>query len=282
MGKRILVTGGAGFVGSAIIKRLLLDGHDVESLDNYDSGLLENEHDGCQYHRADIESISLFGDDYDLCIHLAALSRIQPSFSNPTETYRVNTTGTQTVCEWARKTKTAVIYAGSSSRWHNPLRSPYALAKHMGEEICKMYRKVYGLDVDIIRFYNVYGPGEIVDGDWAAVIGKWRRQVRDGEKITIIGDGEQKRDFTHIDDIVDGIIKISNTSNHTDAWELGTGANYSINEVYFAFREKFNIDSIYLPDQPGNYRCTMRENDDALDALNWKPKNKLIKYIKGL
>jgi len=281
MGKNILVTGGAGFVGAALVKRLLAEGNRVSSLDNYDSGLRENHHEGCKYYEADIENILDFSK-FDICYHMAALSRIQPSFQNPTETYRVNTTGTQYVCEWARKHKVKVIYAGSSSRWHNPLRSPYALAKHMGEEICKMYRKVYGLDVDIVRFYNVYGPGEIVDGDWAAVIGKWRRQVRDGQKITIIGDGEQKRDFTHIDDIVDGILKISRAPNHTDAWELGTGKNYSINEVYFAFRERFGTDAIYLPDQPGNYRCTIRENDDALDALRWKPKDKLIKYIKGL
>tara|TARA_Y100001938_G_scaffold151066_1_gene245624 strand:- start:1766 stop:2623 length:858 start_codon:yes stop_codon:yes gene_type:complete len=281
MGKKILVTGGAGFVGSAIVKRLLEDGHRVHSLDNYDSGLRENHHDGCSYYEGDIENILDFGK-YDICYHMAALSRIQPSFNNPSETYRVNTTGTQNVCEWARKNNVKVIYAGSSSRWHNPMRSPYALAKHMGEEICKMYRKVYGLDVDIVRFYNVYGPGEIVDGDWAAVIGKWRRQVRDGEKITVVGDGEQKRDFTHIDDIVDGIIKITNAPNHTDAWELGTGKNYSINEVYLHFKARFGVEALYLPDQPGNYRETMRENDDALDALNWKPKDRLTNYIKGL
>jgi UDP-glucose 4-epimerase len=117
-----------------------------------------------------------------------------------------------------------VIYAGSSSKHHDPSDSPYAMTKFLGEEICKLYKKSFNVNVEIARFYNVYGPGEIVDGDWAAVIGKWRQQVRDGEPITIVGNGEQKRDFTHIDDIIDGLWKIGiKDLVHEDAWELGTG-----------------------------------------------------------
>ena len=221
--------------------------------------------------------------DFDLIFHLAALSRIQPSFNNPEETFRVNTIGTQKVCEFARLTGAKVIYAGSSSRWHNPYQSPYAAYKHMGEEICKMYKKTYGMDIEIARFYNVYGPAEIVDGDWAAVIGIWRRQVRDGEKITIVGDGEQRRDFTHVDDIVEGLWRIGmKNEKQKDAWELGTGMNYSINEVYQMFRERFGVDFINLPNQPGNYRETLRENDDSLTRLGWKPSDKLRDYIFSL
>jgi UDP-glucose 4-epimerase len=205
---KILVTGGVGFIGTALIKKLLNEGHDVHSLDDYSIGTKENEIKGCIYHAGDIENINLMDKDFDLIFHLAALSRIQPSFNQPEETFRVNTIGTQKVCEFARLSGAKVIYAGSSSRWHNPYQSPYAACKHMGEEVCKMYKKTYGMDIEIVRFYNVYGPGEIVDGDWAAIIGKWRRQVRDGEPITIVGDGEQKRDFTHIDDIIDGLWKI--------------------------------------------------------------------------
>ena len=190
---KILVTGGGGFIGTNLIKRLLSEGHEVHSLDNYDSGLIENEQDGCNYHTGDTENIVLMDADFDIVYHLAALSRIQPSFENPLETFRVNTQGSLIVADWAKKYNVKVIYAGSSSRWHDPLQSPYAAFKHMGEEIFKMYRKVYNLNVEIARFYNVYGPHEIVDGDWAAVIGIWRRQVRDGEKITIVGDGEQRR-----------------------------------------------------------------------------------------
>ena len=278
-----MVTGGAGFIGANLIEQLLIDGHEVTSLDNYDSGLRENEIDGAIYYEGDIEDISMMPGDFDICFHLAALSRIQPSFLNPSETYRVNTTGTQAVVEWARQTNTKVIYAGSSSRWHNPYQSPYALYKHLGEEVCKMYKKVYGSNIEIARFYNVYGPHEIVDGDWAAVIGIWRRQVRDGIPITIVGDGEQRRDFTHVDDIVDGLVKIAfSNEKHEDAWELGTGTNYSINQVYNMFRQKFGVDCVYLPDQHGNYRETLRENNDVIERLNWKPTDRLADYINNL
>jgi UDP-glucose 4-epimerase len=281
---KILVTGGAGFIGTNLIKRLLKEGHEVHSLDNYDSGLRENEVEGCNYVSGDIESILYWrGDSFDLVYHLAALSRIQPSFEDPNETFRVNTIGTQCVAEFAKHNNVKVVYAGSSSRWHDPFQSPYACFKHMGEEILKMYKKVYGLNVEIARFYNVYGPSEVVDGDWAAVIGIWRRQVRDGLPITIIGDGEQRRDFTYVDDIVDGLYKIGMTENsHEDAWELGTGINYSINEVYQMFKDKFEVDKIHLPDQKGNYRKTLRENDDSLTRLDWKPSDRLKTYIQSL
>jgi UDP-glucose 4-epimerase len=281
---KILVTGGAGFIGTNLIKRLLTEGYEVHSLDNYDSGLVENHIEGCNYISGDIEQIEYWrGDKFDLCYHLAALSRIQPSFENPLETFRVNTTATLSVADWAKHNNVKVVYAGSSSRWHDPYQSPYACFKHMGEEIYKLYKKVYNLDVEICRFYNVYGPNEIVDGDWAAVIGIWRRQVRDGLPITIVGDGEQRRDFTHVDDIIDGLYKIGiGSEKHEDAWELGTGINYSINEVYEMFKEKFGTESIYIPDQRGNYRKTLRENDDALNRLGWKPQNRLKEYINGL
>ena len=282
--KKILVTGGAGFVGSNLIKHLLKSGdYVIHSLDNYDSGRRENEVPGCVYHSGDIESVHLMDKDFDLIYHLAGLSRIQPSFKIPGETFRVNTVGTQEVCEFAKKIGAKLVYAGSSSRWHNPYQSPYACYKHLGEEICKMFRMVYEMDIEIVRFYNVYGPNEIVDGDWAAVIGIWRRQARDREPITIVGDGEQRRDFTHVDDIVDGLYKIGfSNEKHEDAWELGTGKNWSLNEVYQLFKDKFNIDCIYIPDQKGNYRATLRENNDATERLGWNPSDKLEQYIKSL
>ena len=282
---KILVTGGAGFIGTNLIKQLKDGGHEVVSLDNYDSGLDENHIEGVTYLNADIETIEYIkGDDFDLCYHLAALSRIQPSFENPTETFRVNVRGTEAVCEWARHNNVKVVYAGSSSKHHDPSQSPYAMYKYLGEEVCKLYKKTYGLNVEICRFYNVYGPNEIIEGDWAAVIGIWRRQVRDGEKITIIGDGEQRRDFTHVVDICDALVRIGLVDNkHEDAWELGTGMNYSINEVYEIFKEKFpQIESVYLPDQPGNYRKTLRENDDTCEQLGWEPQDRLRKYIQSL
>jgi UDP-glucose 4-epimerase len=280
---KILVTGGAGFIGTNLIKKLLFEGHIVVSLDNYDSGSESNHVDGCNYHSGDIENISLMDKDFDLIYHLAALSRIQPSFSNPSETFRVNTIGTEKVCEFGRQINTKIVYSGSSSRWHDPFQSPYACFKHMGEEICKMYRKVYNMNIEIARFYNVYGPNEIIDGDWAAVIGVWRRQVRDGLPITIVGDGEQRRDFTHVDDIVKGLEMIGlSDERHDDAWELGRGTNFSINEVFNFFKERFNCEKVYLPQQKGNYQETLRINDDALNRLGWEPQMNLQSYIKNM
>lgn len=281
--KKILVTGGAGFIGTNLIKRLLSEGHVVASLDNYDSGLVSNHIDGCQYHNGDIENVSLMDKDFDLIYHLAGLSRIQPSFKNPSETFRVNTIGTERVCEFAKEIGAKIVYAGSSSRWHDPFQSPYACYKHMGEEICKMYRKVYDMDIEVVRFYNVYGPNEVVEGDWAAVIGIWRRQIRDGEDITIVGDGNQRRDFTHVTDIVDGLYRVGTLNEkHDDAWELGTGMNYSILEVYEMFNEKFKCNKIHIDDQKGNYRITLRENDDTLNRLGWSPEDRLQNYINTL
>jgi UDP-glucose 4-epimerase len=280
---KILVTGGAGFIGTNLIKRLVKEGHRVVSLDDYESGLRENHIEGVKYIKGDIETLLYLKGDFKLCYHLAALSRIQPSFEDPSETFRVNTLGSQVVAEWAILNNIKVVYSGSSSRWHNPQQSPYACFKHLGEEIFKMYKKVYDLDVEIARFYNVYGPHEIVDGDWAAVTGIWRRQVRNGQPITIVGDGEQRRDFTHVDDIVDALYKIGMSSEkHEDAWELGTGTNYSLNELYEMFKEKFWVESIHIPDQKGNYRVTLRENNDAIERLGWQPTDKLRKYINSL
>lgn len=280
----ILVTGGNGFIGSNLIKRLVSEGHSVTSLDNLSTGLKEYEIEGCKYIYYDVEDIWEISGSFELCFHLAALSRIQPSFEDPVETFRSNTQCSQWVAEWARENSVKVVYAGSSSQWHNPEDSPYATYKKLGEDIFKLYKKTYKCDFEIARFYNVYGPNELVDGKWAAVIGIWRHQINQNVPITIVGDGEQRRDFTHVDDIVDGLIRISkNEEGHKDAWELGTGINYSINEVFDMFKERFgDIEKVHVPDQTGNYRETLRENDDTLSLLGWSPKDKLRDYILSL
>ena len=280
---KVLITGGAGFIGTNLCERLIKN-HEVYSLDNYSIGSIDNHIEGVTYLQGDIVNIdNIINNDFDLCFHLAGLSRIQPSFENPFDTFHSNTLGTQKVLDWSRKNNTKVIYSGSSSKHHNPYQSPYALYKFLGEELCKMYRRVYGMKIEISRFYNVYGPKEIIDGDWAAVIGIWRRQIRDGEPLTIVGDGEQRRDFTHVFDIIDGLIRISKSDkSHNDAWELGSGKNYSINEVAKLFKKKFKCKVKYIPDQNGNYRETLREHSDAIKILGWKPKDRLSKYIMEL
>tara|TARA_E500000178_G_C16973577_1_gene732192 strand:- start:468 stop:1316 length:849 start_codon:yes stop_codon:yes gene_type:complete len=281
--KKVLVTGGAGFIGSNLLKSLIDHNHKLFSLDNYSTGQKKNEIDGVTYIEEDILNIGNITNDFDLCFHLAAQSRVQPSFRNPEESFLVNALGTSKVMEWARINNTKVIYAGSSSKHHNPSDSPYAMYKFLGEEICKLYRKSFNVNVEIARFYNVYGPGENIDEVFGNVIGIWRSKIEKGEHLPIIGDGEQKRDFIHVYDLVDGLLKIAFSElNHDDAWELGTGINYSINSVFKFFNERFNVNSIYLPDQQGNYRKTLRENDDTLKLLNWEPKDRLKEHIINL
>jgi UDP-glucose 4-epimerase len=281
--KKVLVTGGCGFIGYALTLELIKRGYDVDVIDNLSIGKEAKIPEGCTFLGGDIRGMDNQDDKpYIYIFHLAALSRIQPSFQNPTLTFSVNVDGTKKVVEYAYQNKSKLIYAGSSSRWHNPMLSPYAMSKHMGEEWIKMYKGVYDLNAEIVRFYNVYGEGELMDSHMAAVIGVWRAQVKKNYPITIIGDGKQRRDFTHIDDIVDGLIRVAESDKGHDAWELGTGKNYSINEVADMFIEKFNCVKVYMTDQKGNYRETLRVNSDAIDMLGWQPKDKLKEYINGI
>ena len=281
---KILVTGGAGFIGTNLVEHLKWDGHEVVVLDNYSTGNKCNHIEGVKYIEGDIEMVEYINNHFDLIYHLAAQSRVQPSFENPTETFRVNVKGTESVMELAKAKGTKVVYAGSSSKHHDPTDSPYAQYKFLGEEVCKLYRKAYDVNVEICRFYNAYGTYEPLDIKNGNVLGVWRQQINLGHPITIVGDGEQKRDFIHVDDIVDGLIKIGmSDESHEDAWELGLGKNYSINELFGFFLENnSNIESIYIPDQKGNYRETLNTNTDAKDRLGWEPKDRLKDYILSL
>lgn len=282
----VLVTGGCGFIGYALTQRLLLEGYTVDVIDNLSIGKEAKDISelGANFLGGDVRAMENTPiKNYKYIFHLAALSRIQPSFENPHSTFTVNVTGTKEVVEFANKVNAKLIYAGSSSKHHNPELSPYAMSKHIGEEWVKLYKRVYGLNAEIVRFYNVYGPGELVDSHMAAVIGVWRAQVKNNYPLTIVGNGEQRRDFTHIDDIVDGLIKIAESNEkHEDAWELGTGNNYSINEVADMFIDKFKCVKVYMSEQKGNYRETIRINNDAIDRLGWKPTDKLKEYIQSL
>jgi UDP-glucose 4-epimerase len=278
--KKVLVTGGCGFVGYALTLELIKRGYDVDVIDNLSIGKEAKIPEGCNFLGGDIRGMDNQDDKpYTYIFHLAALSRIQPSFKNPTLTFSVNVDGTKKIVEYAYKNKCKLIYSGSSSRWHNPVLSPYAMTKHMGEEWIKLFKEVYGLNAEIARFYNVYGPGELVTSDMSAVIGIWRNATSKGETIKIHGDGEQRRDFTHIEDIVDGLIRIAESDEkHEDAWELGTGKNYSLNEV----ANMFGVLSEYVDDVKGNYRVTLRENNDTIERLGWQPMDRLKEYIENL
>lgn len=284
--KKTLVTGGCGFVGFHLTRKLIELGHEVDVIDNLSIGSEAKDVStiGAKFLGGDIRAMNNTPEkNYDYIFHLAALSRIQPSFLKPNLTFSVNVEGTKQVVDFAKNKGSKLIYAGSSSRHHNPLLSPYAMSKHMGEEWVKLYKKVYGLNAEIVRFYNVYGPGELTNSHMAAVIGLWRAKVNSNEPIPIVGDGEQRRDFTHIDDIIEGLLLVAfSDEKHEDGWELGTGKNFSLNQVYEMFRERFGVQKIYIPDQKGNYRETIRLNDDVLNRLGWKPKMDLKTYILNL
>ncbi len=281
--KKVLVTGGAGFIGSNLIKELKKKDYEVTSVDNYSTGDIKNEIPGVNYINDDILNLTMLDNNYDICFHLAAQSRVQPSFENPEESLRVNVIGTSKVMEWAKKNNIKVVYAGSSSKHHTPSDSPYAMYKFLGEEVCKLYKKSFNVNVEIARFYNVYGPGENIDEKYGNVIGIWTAKIAKGEPLPIVGDGKQKRDFIHVYDIIEGLQKIAFSDlSHIDAWELGTGVNYSINKVYEFFNNRFNVEFENIPDQPGNYRKTLRENDDTLKLLNWTPKDRLEEHINNI
>ena len=279
---KILVTGGCGFIGQSLCKRLILEGYEVDVIDNLYIGKEAKIIEGCNFLGGDVRAMENISDkSYDWIYHLAAFSRVGLSYENQHYTFSANVDGTKSVLEYAKRNGSKVIFASSSSVHHSV--SPYSSSKRMGEELCKFYKNGMGIDITIVRLYNVYGDGELINSHMAALIGLWRGQFEKNYPITIIGDGNQRRDFTHIDDTIDGLLKIMETDKrHEDAWELGTGKNYSINEVADMFINKFNCVKVYMREQKGNYKGTLRINNDAIERLGWFPKDRLKEYIDSL
>ena len=277
---RVLVTGGAGFIGTNLIKRLLNDGHKVVSLDNYTTGKKENEQKGCQYFDVDLvqtDNYDFFMDKPDVIYHLAAIARIQPSFQHPVFTHHSNVTTTLNLLEWARGKECPVVYAGSSSSNGDKFANPYTLSKSQGEQLVELYNKVYNLPTTICRFYNVYGPHQLTEGEYCTLIGIFETQYKNNEPLTITGDGEQRRDFTHVDDIVDGLVLAANDIFFY-YYELGRGKNYSVNEIAEAFGGPIK----YIDERPGEMRETLCEDTKASDILGWNPKRDVIDFIKEM
>ena len=273
-----LVTGGVGFIGTNLIKRLLKDGYEVVSLDNYTTGDRKNQLADCTYITLDItESFTNWVEEFDVIFHLAALPRIKPSFENPKEVCDVNVVGTQNVLEYARKTETPVIYAGSSSFWGGVYKNPYTFSKWQGEELCKMYEQIYGLSVTICRFYNVYGDYMPTEGEYRTVLPIFLEQSSKGHPLTITGDGEQRRDFTHVDDIIDAMMKVVQLNKWGNVYELGRGKNYSIKQVVDMFPDPAWT---YIDMIPGEARDTLCRSELARKKLKWKPKVNLEDWIK--
>jgi len=276
----IMVTGGAGFIGTNLIKRLLKDKHNVVSLDNYSTGTEENHQEGCVYHDVDIRDavdFDFFMEKPDVIYHLAALPRIQPSFEYPALTLEIGMLGTMNILEWARNKKCKVIYAGSSSVHSGHYENPYTFSKVMGDELCMAYKKMFDVDVKVCRFYNVYGPHQLTEGEYCTVIGIFEKQFEEGVELTITGDGEQRRDFTHVYDIVDGLILTSKSEDFDlNFVELGRGKNYSINEL----AKMFGSGYVYIPERPGEARVTLCDTSVAKKDIGYEPKVNLDDYVK--
>lgn len=278
---RILVTGGAGFIGTNLIKRLLKDNHTVVSIDNYYTGLKQNHQNGATYIEEDISNIkdySKFGK-FDLVYHLAAIARIQPSFNLPLEYFKANAMATFNLCMFCSKNNIPLQFAGSSSHHSGKFKNPYTFSKDVSEEIVELCRIHYGLKSTITRFYNVYGPHHLKEGGYCTVIGKWEKCIENKLPLTIYGDGTKRRDFTHIDDIIEALILIQSKNAWGYIFELGRGINYSIKEV----AEMFNYPHIvYENNKPGEAEVTLCKSTLAKEILDWIPQKNLIDYIIDL
>ncbi len=278
---KILVTGGLGFVGSHLVDSLHSQGHKVTVIDNLCSESSSRDYiiDGVNYlieDVRDIDSLDL-SKDYEVVYHLAALARIQPSFKNPVKYFSIDALGTCKVLEFARKCNARLVYAGSSSAYGGPKLNPYAFAKYTGEELCRMYSSVYGMSTVVARFFNVYGDRQPTSGPYATVVGVFEGQTSKNAALTITGTGEQRRDFTHYSDIVSGFEALSKKDFSGEVFQLGTGVNYSINEL----ASFFNRDVKYIPARPGEAEITLADFSEMHKKTGWKPKVNLEDYVKS-
>ena len=274
----ILVTGGAGFIGTNLIKRLLREKHEVTSIDNYSTGLEINHQVGCKYISRDIRILSDYSPfgKFDVVYHLAAIARIQPSFQNPEEYFTVNANATMKLAKYCSTHNIPLIYAGSSSHHSGKFKNPYTFSKDIGEEIIQLFQQHYNLSGTITRFYNVYGPHHLKEGGYTTLIGAWEKRIEEHQPLIIYGDGTKRRDFTHVHDIVDALLLILTKQTWGHTFELGRGKNYSVNEIANMFKQQV----IYKENKPGEAEVTLCDDTLAKEILGWDPKLNIKDYIK--
>jgi len=275
--KLILVTGGAGFIGSHLCARLVKEGHKVISLDNYFTGSRDNHIPGVDYregHTKDIEGY--IPETPDIIYHLGEYARVEQSLEEPALVWDLNVMGTFNVLEFWRAKKCKLVYAGSSTKFGDGglarVATPYAWTKAANTELVKNYADWYGLSYAITYFYNVYGPGERA-GRYGTVVEIFRQKMEKGEPLTVENPGTQKRNFTHIDDIVEGLILVGE-KGEGEEFGLGCPDTYSILELAKMFGGEIRM----IPSRRGN------RTDSVLDmtksrAIGWEPHKKLSDYI---
>jgi UDP-glucose 4-epimerase len=295
---KCLVTGAAGFIGSNLVDELIKDGHEVIAIDNESSESNEefywnNQAQNYKYDIRDYENTRPLYAGVDYVFHLAAEARIQPAILNPIEAVSINCVGTVTVLQCAREAGVKkVIYSSTSSGYgfneppnHENQRddclNPYSVSKVAGEKLCKMYNNLFGLKTISFRYFNVYGERQPLKGQYAPVIGIFLRQRKDGEPLTIVGDGEQRRDFTHVSDVVQANI-LAATKDIEDKfygglYNVGNGKNYSINEIASAISDK----QVNIPPRIGESRITLANNGKLRTIFGWRPQVNLMDWIKA-
>tara|TARA_Y100000034_G_scaffold117398_1_gene156779 strand:- start:446 stop:1339 length:894 start_codon:yes stop_codon:yes gene_type:complete len=292
-----LVTGGEGFIGSHIVKKLLNTGYRVTVIDDESApeneSFIKIEDSNVEYHKLRIHTDDcrhLF-EDIDTVFHLAARSRIQPTVGSPGECFEVNVVGTQRVLDWSHKAGIKkVIYSGTSSLYGHQnsvpfspnmpadCLNPYSMSKWMGEQVCKLYYQLYDVPSITLRYFNVYGPGEPTRGQYAPVIGLFKRQVEEGKPMTIIGDGTQRRDFTYIDDVVAANISAMNSNIKFGIYNVGTGKNYSISDIAKMIG---GVHTTFAPVRPAEVKETLADISETTKDLSWNPKHSLEEMINS-
>ncbi len=286
-----LVTGGAGFIGSHIVDKLIELGHKVIVLDNLSTGNLENVNSKADFRRCNIinqpQLFELIGyqEINGFIFHCAAKARIQPSFKNPDLYYQTNIIGLENILELAHInpikkfifTSSSSVYGQTKLKLNTPLNekyntnpgSPYSKQKLLGENIIKTDFNLFQIPAITCRLFNVYGPRQLTTGAYATVIGIFLKQFKENKKLTVVKPGTQRRDFTYISDIVDGLIKAAKSKIKSgQVFNLGSGVNYSVQEIADIISPKQK----YLPKRKGEYPYTLANINKAIKTLNYRPK----------
>ena len=295
-----LVTGGAGFVGSHLVDRLLSEGRRVRVLDNFIVGRRANlgQHSGnpaLEVVEGDVADKVTAMDacsGADRIFHLAARADVVPSIQEPEAYFRANVDGTFAVLEGARAHEVRrVVYVASSSCYGIPSvyptpettaadpRYPYALTKYLGEQLVKHWANVYKLPCVSVRFFNVYGPRARTSGTYGAVFGVFLAQLLAGRPLTIVGDGEQTRDFTFVSDAVDALVTVANSEKVGETYNVGSGRPVSVNELV---RLLGSPESVHIPKRPGEPDCTWADISKIEHDLGWRPKVSIAEGVKIL
>ena len=293
---KILVTGGAGFIGSNLVDALIEKGHDVLIIDNLSTGKKENINKKADFVEEDLrnyDKIHPLFEGVDFVFHEAALPRIPLSIEKPQESNDINIKGTLNALVAAKffGVKKFIYAASSSALGSNaslPMKedgqcfplNPYALQKYVGELYCKIFFDIYGLPTVALRYFNVYGPRQPRDGSYTPVIGIFLTQKKKGEKLTITGDGKQTRDFTHVFDVVKvNILAMeSHKVGYGEVINIGGGENHSVNEI----AEMVGGEAVHIPERPGEMRDTLADITRAKELLSWRPEITLEEGIKKL